>query len=374
MRRTVPLGLLLTVALEAPLAPAQTLVGVFGESGAAAEERLATIDLATGELTLIGSDLGLGLRRQGSGYDPATGRMYFQALAHGEANDAPYRIWTADVATGAVLANPQVTIDADFDELHSYLEIDRSDGRLYGIFSRTADNDRSLFEIDPATGSATQVGAAVFATDLGGLGTSGLDPTAGVFYFTATQDGAGSSSEMRIWSADLGDGSLLNAPPLIAPPGSYDPRPNFAIFDPLTSRLLLLLFDATPSRQLVSLNPTTGAASAVGSPLAIDSVSAGVSALDVATGTLAFIGRPTGGSDFLLFQVDVSDGSVLAMPMIMPPGTPALSAFPAYLEFVPEPGAGAARLVALAALLIVASACSTSQGPRSSPKNEKPGS
>ena len=367
MRRLAVLGALLAVALGAAPATAQMLVAVVGQTGVAEpEERLARIDLATGVLTLVGSDLGLALRRQGSGYDPATGRIYFQALAHGEADPAPDRIWTVDVATGAVLANPQVTVPAGFDDLTA---ISRS----------TAATPSSTGSFD---GRQTTIGRCSRSTRRRAAprcsvlhryrprrtGNVGARPGFRRVPLHRHEDGAASASEQRIWSVDLETGNLLNAPPLIAPPDSYDPRANFATFDPASGRLLLLLFDATPSRQLVSLSPTTGVASAVGSPLAIDSVSAGVSALDATTGLLAFIGRPQGGSEFLLFQVNSSSGSVIAMPAIVPPGGSSLSTFPAYLEFVPEPGSGGTVVAALCALAVLLAARSPARRSASSPR------
>ncbi|MCA9292926.1 MAG: hypothetical protein KDA20_03840 [Phycisphaerales bacterium] len=110
--------------------------------------RLATVDLNTGVVTLVGSALGINSPLGGLAYDTNTNTMYgINARWGGNA-----RLYTFNLVTGVATINSTLTPTFQATGLEMGL-----DGVLYAL-GRSAADDNYLFSIDPTTFTATRLG------------------------------------------------------------------------------------------------------------------------------------------------------------------------------------------------------------------------
>ena len=168
-------------------------------SGALADGRLMaidsarvvySIDLVTGARTPTGVILPSTAGTTGAlARDPATGTIYLSSTSLDS-------LFTVDLDLGTVeLVGPY-----GGDVVMHGLEFDTSTGRLYG------GSNGNLFEIDKATGAATQIGASGLTSFLN----LGYDPVANIMY-------AGASSTDSTYTVDLATGVLTLVGPLNGP-------------------------------------------------------------------------------------------------------------------------------------------------------------
>jgi antitoxin (DNA-binding transcriptional repressor) of toxin-antitoxin stability system len=140
-----PLGTWM-IALE--IAPDGTMYGI-GYS----DRRLYRINKATGAGTLIGADTGIAATMD-LAFDCA-GRLWATAMGN---------MWTVDPATGIAVARPSITGVTQGAASVMGLMVDRS-CRMYVT---TYTSPSSMYELDPATGSATLIGVTGLARPHGG--------------------------------------------------------------------------------------------------------------------------------------------------------------------------------------------------------------
>jgi hypothetical protein len=254
-----------------------TLYAVVFDTGAA-EERLVEIDPATGALTPVGAGIAdCCLIPSGvSALDPAGGVFFFVGRRMSDGAD-DFRIWSLDLATGGVVANPLLPAGNNWN----FLEFDPSSGTLYAVVFDTGTAEERLVEVDPATGALSPVGAGIADCCFISSGVSALDPGDGEFHFMGRRmsDGA---DDFRIWSLDLATGAVA-ANPLLPAGNNY----NFLEFDPEAEPPgpIEVAIDVKPGSFPNSINPRSNGVI----PVAI-LTTPGFDALSVDAATLRFSG------------------------------------------------------------------------------------
>ncbi len=313
------------LAAAAPVSAAGTLYGVFFDT-AVSEETLFAVDPATGALTPPGAGIAdcCFIASGVSSLDPDAGVFFFMGRRMSDGAD-DFRIWSLDLASGAVLANPLLPAGNNYN----FLEFDPSSGTLYAVVFDTGAAEERLVEVDPATGALTPIGAGVADCCLIPSGVSALDSAGGVFHFVGRRmsDGA---DDFRIWSLDLAT-AAVGANPLLPAGNNW----NFLEFDPSSGTLYAVVFDTVAAEErLVEVDPATGALGTVGAGIAdCCFISSGVSALDPGDAEFHFVGRRMSEpDDFRIWSLGLATGAVAANPLL-PPGNNHN-----FLEFDPDAG------------------------------------
>jgi uncharacterized repeat protein (TIGR01451 family) len=139
-----------------------------------------------------------------------------------------------------------------------------------------------------------------------------VDSEGDVFYFVGHYDPP-APDDYRVFSLDLSTGALL-ADPLLPTGFNY----NFIGFDRSTSTLFGMVYDLGISKEkLVSIDPSTGALTAVGSPInGCCGVPSGVSTVDPNNGVFYFVGTLMSESDNRIFGISTTTGAVLTNPVL----------------------------------------------------------
>lgn len=151
MKRILSAALLAEVCLAVP-AQAGTLLAIDQTT-----DSLVTIDTVTLQTTVVG-DLGVNVRFNGAGYNPATGVFY---MTSGREDGSLYSV---DLNTGAATLIGETGIDHLFG-----LEYDDGNNTLYGTqFGDYGSPMSGLFAIDMQTGVATTINPAM-ERDIGAL-------------------------------------------------------------------------------------------------------------------------------------------------------------------------------------------------------------
>ena len=153
-----------TISLTFPSGPYDTITAMefvgstlyagITEAGPAVNSALATVNIATGGITLIG-DTGLDPPLGGLAYDVGTSTM-FGVTSTGVIS----QLVTIDLTTGVGTPVGDVTLGGTGLDVISGLEFG-TDGVLYAVQARspsTISLYRHLLRIDPATGAATDLG------------------------------------------------------------------------------------------------------------------------------------------------------------------------------------------------------------------------
>ncbi|QQR73424.1 MAG: hypothetical protein IPJ17_18370 [Holophagales bacterium] len=175
-------------------------------SVASGDRQLATVDIATGAVTLLFSPIAGGSLPSVSGGDDldAAGNRYFFVGSPGGTE----RIYTVDTATGVVTS--PVLSGATINGIQG-LEYDPGEAVLYALASVGGSFDRQLATINPATGAVTLLGAPIAGMSL--LTTSGndtLDPAGNRYYFT----GQPSGGNWKIYAINTTNGAVATNPDL----------------------------------------------------------------------------------------------------------------------------------------------------------------
>ncbi len=134
-----------------------------------------------------------------------SGNRYFFA---GQPMGGNPKIYSVSTATGAVLANPDLS-GASINALLG-LEYDPGEGVLYG-FASVGSGDRQIATVNPATGAVALLGAPIAGEALSSTsGADALDAT-GNRYFFAGQPASGSP---KIYAINTATGAVLTNPNL----------------------------------------------------------------------------------------------------------------------------------------------------------------
>jgi hypothetical protein len=209
----------LLVAGAAPLAASDNLYAVIFDT-LTDTEKLVIVDPATGSLTGVGTGIAdcCFISSGVSSIDAAGDVFYFVGRFLADPSD-DQRIYAFDLTTGALLSDPLLPTDTNYN----FLEIDPSPGTLYGVVFDVLASQEKLVEVDPASGSLTPVGSGIVNCCGISSGVSALDPNGDVFYFIGALM---TESDRRVFALDLATGAVLGNP-LLPSTNNY----NFLEFD-----------------------------------------------------------------------------------------------------------------------------------------------
>jgi hypothetical protein len=176
--------------------------------------------------------------------DKINNKAYFFGF---DANSSQSRIYTVDLNTGALVANPAC------DENYSLgdPQFNAADGKLYaqhGVSFQT----QQIIRIDPASGQFDTV--ITLTGFLGGTTALTLDVLNNRAYFI----GSDSFSQSRIYCVDLQAGTLLSNTLSGAQYNVGDPE-----FNPLNGKLYVQAGLSTQVQQLLSIDPVSGTADTI---------------------------------------------------------------------------------------------------------------
>lgn len=326
------------------------VLGLFIDTSASNQERVGVVAPATGAVTAFGEGLPIG-GRSGGVYDVdlAAGNLHF--VAGTDSAPDTWSLWTVDLVTGAAVDFPPVTTPVNFDGFPGFLEFDPVNDRILGIVSRLTDNRRFLARFDPVTGDMTLIGTG-FTTGGYSSGISAFDAAHQIFYLVANVFGG---SDAALYRVNAATGAVIGSATLNTAIPDLGLTPNFLAYDPVSAQVLAIV-NLPPNKVLVSINPTTGALTALSAPMAATSYSSGVADFDEATGIFYFAANDALGTTSTLFRVE-ADGTVLPSHAFTS-SDPDITPGPTFLV-VPEPAGAAMAIAALASLLATTRARST---------------
>jgi hypothetical protein len=200
------------------------------------------------------------------------------------------------------------------------LYFDEPDGRLLGLFSAST-SDRALKTIDPTTGTVTALTNPTAISDQlhGGVNFFvNFGPAAGNnggngFYFTALPSGGSGG----IYSVDTVTGTAT-----VATLSGVAYNNVAALEYDETEGVLYAFIFVTGGRQLATINVSTGVVTTLGSVIAINASTQGVSALD-AVGNRFFVpARKTAGNVQSFYVINTTNGAeVSSNPVTDPSAT-----------------------------------------------------
>lgn len=135
--------------------------------GAGSGGYLITIDLATGDATVVGRDASLGDEQGGIAFAP-DGTLYFTP-----GRNTTGFLHRLDPATAAILDTVTLSPDIGF----MGLAVRPRDGLLFASGPPMLDNNDTIYTIDPTTGTVTEVGDAGFILKVHDLAFGGVRTT-----------------------------------------------------------------------------------------------------------------------------------------------------------------------------------------------------
>jgi hypothetical protein len=201
--------------------------------------------------------------------------------------------------------------------------------------------------LDPISGVVTALGTGITTSLPSASGVVALDSAGGRFFFVASPP---SEADSRLYTFDTTTGTVLLSPVLV---GSGTAPINALEYDAAAGVLYGLRNPGGGGRQLVTLDPVSGAMTALGTGISTPLPGAsGVAALDSAGQRFFFVATPEGESDSRLYSFSTSTGATLSSPVITGSATAFINAL-AYDETAGQlfalrnPGGGGRQLVTL---------------------------
>lgn len=187
------------------------------------DRQLATIGIATGTVTLLGTPIAgaqLNTFSQPFDLDAANDRYYFVGAP--AAGDTLYAINTTNgsVATSALITGPPNLTSL------AGLEFDPGEAVMYALAGVTAvvGSDRQLATVNitpgPGFGTVTLLGSPIAGEGLGSSGSEALDPAGNRYYFT----GSPLSGNATLYSINTTNGAVADADLLTFGAGINDLR------------------------------------------------------------------------------------------------------------------------------------------------------
>jgi hypothetical protein len=177
---------------------------------------------------------------------------------------------------------------------------------LYGVVYDLGTSAEKLVVIDTTSGALTTVGSSIPGCCWVSSGVSTYDPANDDFFFVGHYS-ADASGIDRIFTIDTATGTVTSDP--ILPSGN-----NYNFIEHGNGNLYAMIYDSGASvEKLVTIDPTTGTTSTVGSGIAgCCMVSSGVSTIDPAGNRFLFFGHymaDAAGTD-RIFVIDTLTGAV----------------------------------------------------------------
>jgi len=265
--------------------------------------QLVSIDPATAAVTPISASIDPpnGTSSGVVALDTGGGRFFFVGMP---SSGTDWRLYSVDTGTGAVISSPAI------DPATSILGLEYDDAAdvLYGM-RNPGDGGKQIVTYDPATGVATPISASI-SPPLGVPGgVTALDAAGHRFFFIGTP-----SAEFvhRVYTVNTVTGAVISNP-------TVDPATSILglEYDDAEGVLYALRNPGDGGKQLVRLDPATGAATVVSASIAPPlGIPGGVNALDTVGNRFFFIGVPSAESDFRIYTIDTATGAVPSNPTI----------------------------------------------------------
>lgn len=218
--------------------------------------------------------------------------------------DTDPRLYTVSTTTGAVLTSP--SIESGTSVLG--LEYDEAEDVLYVLRTPAMSAGKQLVTFDLVTGAATAIGGTTGSISMPS-GVTTLDETGNRFYFAGT---AASETDQRIYTIDTTTGAVLSSPTVDAAYSitglEFGDGTLYALRTPL----------ADGGKQLVSLDPATGTATAISGSIGPSlGIASGVTGLDASGDRFFFVATPSSETDSRIYTVDTNSGALLGSPTIV---------------------------------------------------------
>ncbi|HEX6202680.1 MAG TPA: hypothetical protein VF100_06740 [Thermoanaerobaculia bacterium] len=186
---------------------------------ATGSELLAAVDPASGALTPVGAPIAAccGVPSGTSALSPGAA---FHFVGSRSSDALGFRVFSLDLATGAVLADP--VLPAGFN--YNFLGYDPASATLFAVAFEHATSTEILVAVDTATGALNPVGSGIPGCCLVANGVSAVDPGDSFHFIGRFQADVDVN---RVFTLSLSDGTLTSSP--LLPAGS---NYNFLEFDP----------------------------------------------------------------------------------------------------------------------------------------------
>jgi hypothetical protein len=230
--------------------------------------------------------------------DQESRTAYLGGRAPGETH---WRLYTIDLSTGEVVSNTLLDVGFAAFGFTFY----QAGGPLLAYDYNLVDFDQSVGRIlwlDPASGATTTI--AAIKLDWIGANMFAADPSAHMAYLGGRQQ---AENFWRLYRIDLNTGAVSSI--------ALDTGQGGFGFTYYKSGQLLAHSYEGGQQLIVSLDPTTGVKTTLAT-LPVDFSGAGHFAVDAANDTAYLGGQAVGESDWRVYTVDLTDGSVTSDPVV----------------------------------------------------------
>ena len=297
----------------AVLAPGTLYALVYDFSTDVEMERVVTIDPATGLLSPIGDPIEDCCLVGGFpvyALDANTGGFYAAGYLKSD-SDGDRRLLGFDAVTGVLASTPFLTGGTYNDNL---FKLDIGTGIVWGLVYDLGAAEEQVVIVSPANADLTAVGNTIDdCCTIGGFNVSAFNPANGRLYVAGSgfSDPPGSK---RLLGFDALTGDLVSSPYLSAA-WQY----NDFEMDPLTGTLYGIAYDLVSKEYVVTIDPTTGTVTPVGTGIANCCTVSDFNAYNPYTGKLYIKGNllsdPLGSLPRLL-GFDVATGTLATSPVL----------------------------------------------------------
>ena len=280
------------------------------------QERVVTVDPATGALTPVGGGIadccGIG------GFpvfalDASTGGFYAAGFLQSDPPGSDFRLLGFDAVAGTLATSPFL---GSGTYNHNLFKLDIGNGILWGLVFDLGASEEQVAIVTPTTADLTAIGTTIAdCCTIGGFNVSALDPASGRLYVAGNLISDPPGSARRLLGFDVLTGTLVSGPAL-SPAWQYN---DFEL-DPLTGTIYGIVFDfATNQEYVVTVDPATAAVTPVGSGIADCCTVSSFNAFDPYAGRLYIMGNRFSdppGSGRRLLGFDVATGTLATSPFL----------------------------------------------------------
>lgn len=318
VRRSVFVSAVLLLCAEAVpatvLAPGTLYALVYDFS--VAQEKVVTVDPATGAFTPIGGGIADCCLIGGFpvfALDADTGRFYAAGFRESDPPGSAFRLLGFDAVTGTLATSPFLSSGT---YLHNLFKLDVDAGTIHGLVFDLGASLEQVVTVAPPTAALTPVGPTIASCcTMGGFNVSALDPASGRLYVAGNLSSDPPGSAKRLLGFDVATGALVSSPSLPAP-WQYN---DFEL-DPTTGTIYGIVFDfGTNQEYVVTVDPATAAVTPVAGGIADCCTVSSFNAYDPYAGRLYIMGNllsDPGGSGKRLLGFDVATGTLATSPFL----------------------------------------------------------
>lgn len=291
-------------------------------------EELVTVDPISGGVSILGDITGLLTLNPGVAALDSTRHRYY---LFGQDNTPPFpglpRLYVSDTQSGQLVASPVIGWTSSNPRFRSLsgLHIEPSTGRVVGNSWNPDRQVEELVSIDATTGVVAVLG------DITGLqtlspGVTALDADRRRYYLPGREGPNPFTGAYRLYTSDTQTGQLVGSPVL-----SFSSGPGFRNLsgievEPSTGRLMGNSWNSTRQvEELVTIDPSSGAVTAIGDVTGLLNLSPGVTAHDAGLRRYylpGFSSPGLPGGQYRLYVSDTQTGQLAASPIISFPPTP----------------------------------------------------